>query len=168
MLLTGIITLSFQDPLGYQLQMDSQQIYLDTVPDKPGSANSDKDINKDLAEIMDNALQLASEALKKVDMDKLRIELKDAMKKVDMESILADVQRSLKGIDLDKLKDEINSELKRAKNEWTEADKQKFRMELDRARDELKKVDLEKIMQEVRKELEKARIEIDKSKKEIK
>lgn len=169
-----------------------RQNYTDTVP------KTDKKI-RDLDDVIDelNAIDLQehmlkaqkeiAEAMKKIDGDKMRLEIEKAMREVDLSKLRKDIEESLSKVDMEKVKKELTEAMKDfdaakvqrdlensiAKVNWDKikAELEKVeKIDMSQVRDEMKKVEekLKDLGPQLEKEMDKARIEIEKAKVEIK
>lgn len=173
LLLTGVITMSFQDsPFSYTQFMIEENFDVpgcmnDTLPEKEFSGSMKmKDFDK-LQSELDKSLLQVNEEMKKIDFSKIQLEIQAALKSLDMEKIILDVERSLKSIDLDKMIAGISSSLKGLSPELKSAEMEKAmseaKNEIEKAKQEIKDIDRNAI----KKELEKAKQEIEKSRLDI-
>lgn len=173
LLLTGVITMSFQDsPFSYTQFMVEENFDVpgcmnDTLPEKEFSGSMKmKDFDK-LQSELDKSLLQVNEEMKKIDFSKIQLEIQSALKSLDMEKIILDVERSLKSIDLDKMIAGISSSLKGLSPELKSAEMEKAmseaKNEIEKAKQEIKDIDHNAI----KKELEKAKQEIEKSRLDI-
>ena len=186
-LLTGIITLSFQDSPFVHSMLEKSSALQDTVPVKKHknsmtmkefdrlSENLDKDIANELKKIdFAKIEQEVRASLKDVDIDKIMKEVEASLKEIDTKKILADVKKELDHIDFDKINIDIkqaltnaNIELKKAKEEIKKIDKEAIkkeienaRLEVEKSREEYAKIDMNKIIKEAQDGIEKAKQEL--------
>lgn len=141
----------------------------------------------DLQEEMQKAQKEIAEAMKKIDGDKLRMEIDKAMKEVDMAKIQKEVEESLAKVDFNKIKEEIADAMKdidmakiqqEVKESLAKVDFNKIKEELEKVKEvDMKKLDedMKKLSEEMKelgpkmqKEMEKAKVEMEKAKAEIK
>ena len=128
-----------------------------------------------------------AEAMKKIDGEKIKLEVEKAMKDIDMAKIQREVQESLAKVDFEKIKREVAEAMKEVdmvkiqkevQESLAKVDWEKMKAEMDKVKD-IDMKQLEKEMQKVKeemkdlgpkieKEMKKARVEIEKAKVEIK
>jgi hypothetical protein len=188
-LLIGGVTLSFQDsPFVHAKTDQTEQVAdaedpiacKDTLP--PGKKMTSQELDK-LEVELEQALKLAGEKLKEIDLGKLNLQIADALKQIDMEKIKTSVEQSLKAVDFASIEKEVNNALKEvdmnkinmevkqalqeAKREmekvnWADINKElaDARIELEKAQQELKGIDMDKIMSEAKQGIEKAKTEL--------
>ena len=128
-----------------------------------------------------------TDAMKKIDMGKMKLDMEKAMKEVDMEKIKREIDESMAKIDMKKIKAEMAEameEFDAAKiQQEIKASMEKIDMEkLKEQMDEIKKIDMSKMEIEMKKlqeemkelgpklekEMGKAKVEMEKAKKEMK
>jgi hypothetical protein len=186
-----LVSWDFKQPA----RQEANHFVNDTIPVK--KADRDKKV-RDLDEALEEldninidvqigkAMEEASQALKQLDQQKLRLDVEKAMKDVDFEKIKVDLDKAMKSIDLSKINVEIENALKGVDMEKIQAEVKQSLAQIDwkEMNEDLKKaqninldalkVDLEKVSvelkniePEIKKSLEGAKVEIEKAKTEI-
>lgn len=164
-----------------------QQPKTDTVPQKEKKTKDLDDVfdedNINLNIDMEKMQKELAEALKSIDVDKIKLEVEKALKDVDMAKLQAEVKEALAKVDFEKIKKEVSNALKEVdvakiqaevkasleKINWDE-----IKLEIEKVKDvDMKKLEkeLEKVREELKdlkpkleKELEKAKVELEKAK----
>ena len=117
-----------------------QQSLNDTTPKKK-SGDREKKI-RDLDDVLDEM----DKADFNINMEKMQKEIAEAMKKIDGEKIKLDVEKAMKDIDFQKIRKEVQESL-------AKVDFEKIKMEMAEA---MKEIDVAKIQKEVQESLAKA------------
>jgi len=132
-------------------QQKKEQSINDTVPKN----KADKKI-RDLDDVLDDL----DRAEINVDMDMVNEQLKEAMKQIDMAKIKMDVDKAMKEVDMEKVNEQMKEAMK-------QVDMAKIKMDIDKA---MKDVDMEKIneqMKEAMKQIDMTKLDADLKKLEI-
>ena len=103
---------------------------------------------------MEKVQKAITEAMKQVDIARIRMDVEKGIKEVDMEKIQKEIEQSIAKIDVAKMQKEIQQSLK-------EIDGEKIRMEVENA---IKDIDFHKIQKEVQESMDKMKVELDKVK----
>ncbi len=132
-------------------QQKTGQSINDTVPKN----KADKKV-RDLDDVLDEL----DRAEIKVDMEKVNEQLKEAMKQIDIAKIKMDVDKAIKEVDMDKVNEQMKEAMK-------QIDMDKIKMDVDKA---MKDVDMEKIneqMKEAMKQIDMSKLDADMKKLQI-
>ena len=132
-------------------QQKKEQSINDTLPKN----KADKKI-RDLDDVLDDL----DRAEINVDMDMVNEQLKEAMKQIDMAKIKMDVDKAMKEVDMEKVNEQMKEAMK-------QVDMAKIKMDIDKA---MKDVDMEKIneqMKEAMKQIDMTKLDADLKKLEI-
>jgi len=132
-------------------QQKTEQSINDTVPKN----KADKKIHD-----LDDVLDELDRAEINVDMDMVNEQLKEAMKQIDMAKIKMDVDKAMKEVDMEKVNEQMKEAMK-------QVDMAKIKMDIDKA---MKDVDMEKIneqMKEAMKQIDMTKLDADLKKLEI-
>lgn len=153
-LVLGALTMSFEDSPFMRIKFQDARLVTDTVPqhaDNNIQVSPDKKTRGNMSEKNCRALvDDVCRALRKIDVNRIAMEIENSIKKVDLNRITTDVERSLKDIDSEKIREELRSSLKNI--DW-----KVISLSVNEA---LKEVRTE--LQKAKKDLEKARVEMGK------
>jgi hypothetical protein len=125
----------------------------------------------DIDETISKAMKEVSEAMKKVDVEKMKLELEKSMKDIDFDKIHLEVENALKEVDAVKIEKEVKESLAKIDVDKMKAELEKVKqIDFSEVNAEMEKVKgkLEKLGPEIAKELDKAKVEIEKAKVELK
>lgn len=178
--LTALCTLSWRTAENnhYQVRYLTEHTQEDTIKPRKKTGSRKEYTVGDLDHAMkelDHAMQNLDKNLN-IDLGKMELEMKTAlaeMKKIDFDKINLEVKAALKNMDWDKTRAEVDKALREAQVKMKEVDMKQIEKEMVKAKEEMKaaqlsaRIDVEKIKKEVAEGMAKAKVGMEKAKKQI-